>query len=291
MGATLTPSDTSSHIMSTELYKESVYGHSFGRRVRTKIRDLAIECLSVNKVIDKEVSCVQFPYYHHVFKDEIKGFERQLKYLKCHGDFISIDQAIEILNSKLPISGRYFCLTFDDGLSCCYKYALPVLAKLNIPATFYVVTDFVGKTFGPDSGVTRETFGYKGIVTSIEFMGWKQCREAIGEGNTIGSHSASHKRLSELKKKQLTYELVHSKAQIEENTKQICEHFCAPYGVPGSDFDLIVHGELASKLGYKSFATGSRGPNTGDQALFALQRDHLLANWSDNQLKYFFSRV
>ena len=33
MGAKLTPSDTSSHIMSTELYKESVYGHSFGRRV------------------------------------------------------------------------------------------------------------------------------------------------------------------------------------------------------------------------------------------------------------------
>ena len=128
------------------------------------------------------------------------------------------------------------------------------------------------------------------IDTSIEFMGWKQCREAIGEGVTIGSHSVTHKRLSELGNEDATYELVQSKAEIEKNTKQICKHFCAPYGIPGLDFDLIEHAELAGEFGYKSFATGSRGANRYSQPLHALQRDHLLANCSNRQLRYFFSR-
>tara|TARA_Y100001970_G_scaffold289394_1_gene419600 strand:- start:1014 stop:1877 length:864 start_codon:yes stop_codon:yes gene_type:complete len=286
----LTHSDDNSGQAVTELYQEALSGRSVFKSVREKVRNIYVELLSATRQISNVNNCVQFPYYHHVFSDEVIGFESQLQYLKNYGDFISIDAAISILNSNSEIEGRYFCLTFDDGLSCCYKYALPVLSKLNIPATFYVVTDFVGKTFGPNSSVTRKTFGYKGIETSIEFMGWQQCREAIGEGVTIGSHTVTHRRLSQLAKKQIIYELEHSKYEIEKNTKQICKHLCAPYGVPELDFDLIGHGELASKLGYKSFATGARGPNRYGQALMALQRDHLLANWSNKQLKYFFSR-
>lgn len=283
-------SEDNSGCESTELYRETISGRGVYRNIREKARNICVELLSITKRISSLENCIQFPYYHHVFFDEVKGFERQLKYLKNYGEFISIDNAIEILSSKSHTEGRYFCLTFDDGLYSCYKYALPVLSKLNVPATFYVVTDFVGKSFAPDSDVTRKTFGYKRIDTSIDFMGWKQCREAIGEGVTIGSHSVTHKRLSELGNEDATYELVQSKAEIEKNTKQICKHFCAPYGVPGLDFDLMGHGKLAIDLGYKSFATGSRGANRYGQTQYTLRRDHLLANWSNNQLKYFFSR-
>ena len=49
------------------------------------------------------------------------GFIRQLKDMKNFGEFISMDAAVELLTSKDPLEGRYFCLSFDDGM----KSALP----------------------------------------------------------------------------------------------------------------------------------------------------------------------
>ena len=285
----LTPSDSTGGYKSTELYTESISGRSVYGKVRSKIRDLAVELYSINKVIDKKYGCIQFPYYHHVFADETTGFERQLKYLKGYGDFITIDQAMEILISNPKITGRYFCLTFDDGLACCYKYALPILVKLQIPATFYIVTGLVGKSIFPDSNITRDVFGYRSLKTSLKFMSWAECKDALNAGITIGSHSVSHTRLSELNMDEVNKELSNSKAKIEANTGLPCLHFCAPYGVPGTDFDLIKHGELAKQNGYSSFATGSRGINKPGDSPLALRRDHLLASWSNNQLRYFFS--
>ena len=209
----------------TELYTEAVSGRSLYSYVRSKVRDLAIEVCSINRVIDKKYGCIQFPYYHHIFADEVTGFERQLKYLKGFGDFITIDQAIEMLNSNLQIAGRYFCLSFDDGLDCCHKYALPILAKLQIPATFYIVTGLVGKLAFPDTHITQDVFGYRGIKTSLKFISWAECRDAINAGVTIGSHTISHTRLSKLNLDEVNNELVNSKAKIEANTGLPCKHF------------------------------------------------------------------
>ena len=45
--------------------------------------------------------------------------------------------------------GLRFAVTFDDGLEDNYKVAAPILARLGVPAAFYVVSDYVGtdKTF------------------------------------------------------------------------------------------------------------------------------------------------
>lgn len=287
---TLTHSDSDSGLKSTELYSESICGYSVSQKIRSKVRDLTVEFLSINKHIDRSVSCIQFPYYHHVYADEVKDFERQLNYLKNYGDFISIDHAVEILHSKSPINGRYFCLTFDDGQLCCYKYALPVLAKLSIPGTFYIVTEFVGKSFTPDSKITRDVFGYRGIKTTLDFMSWDQCREALSADITIGSHSVSHTRLSVLTDNEVNFELLGSKNKIEDNIGRQCIHFCAPYGIPSRDFNIITHGRLARDIGYISFATGSRGINELGDSPLELRRDHLLASWSNNQLKYFLAK-
>ena len=284
------PSNNKVEFKPTELYTESIVGKTLLHRVRSQIRDLAVEISSINKKIDQKPGCIQFPYYHHVYADEVRGFERQLKFLRNFGDFISIDQAVEMLSSERTVGGRYFCLTFDDGQICCYKYALPVLAKLDIPATFYIVTKFVGKSFSPESEVTRNVFGYKGIKTTLDFMSWAQCREAISADITIGSHSVSHTRLSELTEGEVETELAQSKNKIENNIGRPCIHFCAPYGIPDSDFDITKHGKLAENKGYVSFATGSRGTNEPGDSPLALKRDHLLASWSNNQLKYFFGK-
>ena len=223
-----------------------------------------------------------------MFSDEVSGFERQIRYLKNFGEFIGIDDATNLLNVDYKIDGRYFCLTFDDGLSCCYNYALPVICDFGIPATFYVVTNMVGQSFSPDSNVARNIFGFKGKNTAVEFLTWDQCVAANEAGITIGSHTTSHRRLSELSLKEVEKELTDSKFEIETQLGINCEHFCAPYGIPSQDFNLIRDGKLAKECGYRSFATGRRGINIKGTNPFALKRDHLLAGWDIQQLRYFF---
>ena len=67
-------------------------------------------------------------------------FAKQLDVIGAHYSFISENDLVLALqnNSKLP---KKSCLiTFDDGLSCQYKYAVPILKEKSIPAVFFVCT-------------------------------------------------------------------------------------------------------------------------------------------------------
>ena len=68
----------------------------------------------------------------------MKGFERQIRYLKNFGEFIELNDATNLLNSGEEIKGRYFCLTFDDGYSSDIEIVLPELQEINAAATFFI---------------------------------------------------------------------------------------------------------------------------------------------------------
>ena len=67
-------------------------------------------------------------------------FEAQMSYLATSYVVLGFSQAIERLQSgNLP--KKSVVVTFDDGYRDNYEYALPILKKYAIPATFFVVTD------------------------------------------------------------------------------------------------------------------------------------------------------
>jgi peptidoglycan/xylan/chitin deacetylase (PgdA/CDA1 family) len=258
-------------------------------RVRSWTRDIAIRGLAMGRRIERTNNWIRFPYYHHIFEDERRGFSGQLEYLKGFGDFIGLDAAAAMVAGGEAIDGRYFCVTFDDGFKSCMAGAVPILNAQNVPAAFYVVTSLVGKSFDPDDPIARDAFGFKGIDTSLEFLSWDDCRAMVAAGMTIGSHAENHHRLSGLTDNDAAGEMARSKSAIEQETGSTCLHFCAPYGIPNRDFDTQRHGDLAKEAGYLSFATGVRGPTRGGADPYALKRDQLLANWGAHQLKYFLS--
>jgi peptidoglycan/xylan/chitin deacetylase (PgdA/CDA1 family) len=75
--------------------------------------------------------------YPSIFGVTPKQFRNQLLLLKDKGDFVHPNELIlnhdEILNSK----NNFFFITYDDGLKEQYKYALPILDELKIPAAFF----------------------------------------------------------------------------------------------------------------------------------------------------------
>ena len=277
-------------MQATTTYREWTALVPAHRRARSWVRDRVIQGLSLGRSIDSSRGWIRFPYYHHVFRDERAGFASQLDYLKGFGEFLSLDDATNLLASQQPIDGRYFCITFDDGLKSCATGALPILAERDIPAAFYVVSDMVGKSFTADDPVARQVFGFQGRDSGLEFMDWHDCRAMVAAGMTIASHGRSHTRLAQLDAARASAELSISQEKIEAETGAQCRHFCAPYGMPDTDFLPARDPELARVAAYRSFATGRRGANRQGDNPYFLYRDQLLAGWGNYQLDYFLSR-
>ena len=258
-------------------------------RLRRAARDTAVGALSLGRRIDRDSGWIRFPYYHHVFDDERTGFERQVDYLARFGEFVSLDDALSLLEGEVSIDGRYFSISFDDGFKSCITGALPVLAERGVPWAVYLVSDFVGRSLTPGDPVAREVFNFSGHGTTLHFLDWDDCRAMAKNGVTLGSHGATHARLASLDDAAAVREIAGSKATIERELGQSCAHFCPPFGVADRDFDGSRDPALAREAGYRSFVTGRRGPARRGADAFRLGRDHVLAGWGTHQLRYFLS--
>ncbi len=73
----------------------------------------------------------------------INKFKKILKNLKNKGQAISMDDIITLKKNKIDFPDNSYAITFDDGYYNNYKLAAPILSELNIPATFYITTDFI----------------------------------------------------------------------------------------------------------------------------------------------------
>ena len=107
---------------------------------------------------------------------------------------------------------------------------------------------------------------------------------------TFGSHTCSHANLARISNQDIEIEMQASKKLIEEKLNIRCDHFACPWGRRDIDFIPEVTTAIARKSGYLSFSTTDRGKMESGGDPYLLKRDHLLANWENFQLKYFFSR-
>ena len=77
-------------------------------------------------------------------------------------------------------------ITFDDGNEYQYNGFFPILEKYDLKGTFYIVTSWIGQ---------------QGILN------WDQLAELHSGGNEIGSHTHTHRNLTNLSKEALDFEL------------------------------------------------------------------------------------
>jgi len=69
-------------------------------------------------------------------------FEHRMRWVKANFDVLPLAQAVRALREdRLP--RRALSITFDDGYADNYRIALPILRRLDLPATFFVATGFL----------------------------------------------------------------------------------------------------------------------------------------------------
>jgi peptidoglycan/xylan/chitin deacetylase (PgdA/CDA1 family) len=271
-------------------YADFLRHTSFKEKVRRVSRSLAVTAKSINHDIASTNHWIRMVYYHHVFDDEIKGFQRQLKYLKNFGEYISLDQLVELVNGNEKLEGRYFCISFDDGFYNLHSNMMEITDSLDVPIIIYLPTNYIDEATRMEPGQALPNLSHPENPKKLRHMNWEMCKDMLAHNITFGSHTTSHTVLSELSREQVVKELATSKKIIEDRLGMVCDHFAPPNGKIPRDFDPDVTEEIARDLGYKTVVTTHRGIIQKGDDLYRLNREHLVAAWGNQQLKYFFGK-
>jgi len=69
-------------------------------------------------------------------------FEDRMRWVKRHFNVVALADGIERLNAG-GLPPRALAITFDDGYRDNYDIAMPILARLGLPATFFIATGYL----------------------------------------------------------------------------------------------------------------------------------------------------
>jgi len=193
-----------------------------------------------------------------------ESFARQMKFLKEHHyNVVSLEELGAMLRDKKKIPYKTVAITFDDGYKDNYIYAYPVLNKLQIPATIFVIYDEVGRP-------------------QQDRLSWDEIAEMRSSGLiTIGSHTLGPVPLVDIKSEaELRRQIIDSREMFEQKLQAPVNTFCYVGGM----FTPHIK-ELVKEAGYKyavATALGRRHPNDD---VYAIKRIRISSS-SDNLMDF-----
>ncbi|HBX77595.1 MAG TPA: hypothetical protein DEG43_08110 [Acidimicrobiaceae bacterium] len=192
-------------------------------------------------------------------------FTAQMDYLANNGRVISLDTALkELAGGEALVPGHV--LTFDDGTDDWAEIVAPVLVDRQLPATFYVATEFIDQ---------QQPFAHGGRPIS-----WSGLRELRDSGiATIGSHTHRHLLLDRLPPAEIAEELDTSIDRLSAELQISVDHFCYPKAVPPS---VVADRAVRSRFSSATLA-GTRTNQLGSDP-FSLSRSPIQAA---DQFKWF----
>jgi peptidoglycan/xylan/chitin deacetylase (PgdA/CDA1 family) len=151
------------------------------------------------------------------------------------GGFRRIVEYLEFIDFRCPDDQAE--LTFDDGYESVYSNALPILEKSSLRSIVFVIGRAVGKRSNWDVYPGAKRFRH---------MDADQIRMVSEAGVKIGSHTASHRNLTQLTDDKLYFELRESKRILEDITGLEVDSISYPFG----RYDMRVV-NTALECGYK----------------------------------------
>lgn len=171
---------------------------------------------------------------------EREAFDAQMSFLAEAGfHSISLDQLHDWSLAGRPLPANPVAITFDDGFSGNYRHACPILHRLGLNATFFVVTNRIG---------------------DAHMLSWENLRNMRALGMAIESHTQNHPLLSTLTEARTREELAGSKAAIEDKLGSPVRFLSLPNGDSNPYYatqagELGYLGGCGSRFGLNSPAT------------------------------------
>jgi peptidoglycan/xylan/chitin deacetylase (PgdA/CDA1 family)/GT2 family glycosyltransferase len=164
-------------------------------------------------------------------------FVAQLETLAEQGwDFVDDQVFLRALEGG-PLPPRPVLLTFDDGYDSFASVAVPVLRRLAIPATVFLVSDLLG---------ADNRWDVERGAESLPLMEAATIRRLRAEGWSFGVHSRDHPHLTTLGPHGLREQLEQSRRDLIDSGADPVPMFAYPYGEHSA---LVRRG--ARRAGYR----------------------------------------
>jgi glycosyltransferase involved in cell wall biosynthesis/peptidoglycan/xylan/chitin deacetylase (PgdA/CDA1 family) len=183
------------------------------------------------------------------------AFRAQMEHLlNSDVTIVPLTEALDLLET--PVSGRYACVTFDDGYLDTLEIAAPILRDLGIPATIFVIADV--------------------LEGNVSFDWYRVPPPAIAVGELprllasglidVQAHSRTHRRLTLLTDEELRDEVAGSKSLLERYVPPLTS-FSYPAGIYGQrEVNAVL------EAGFRAGVTTTAGINPGGLPLGELRR-------------------
>jgi peptidoglycan/xylan/chitin deacetylase (PgdA/CDA1 family) len=183
-----------------------------------------------------------------------RAFAAEMTWLHDH-DFHAITpvELFAALEHGASLPAKPVMITFDDGYRDVLWNAAPVLHRLRMPATAFIIT---GRISNGDPS----------------FLTWTEVRRLEARDFSIGSHTVHHLELTLLAPKEAFVELVASRRALEEHLHRPVPWFAYPSG--RVDAALLP---LVRKAGYVLAMTTAGGDLQRADRPFLLRRDPVYA--------------
>lgn len=187
------------------------------------------------------------------------AFAEQMRWLHDHGYRpVDLEAIVEHVSGRHVLPERAFHVTFDDGFVGVLEHALPVLQRLGIPASLYAVAERTGLS---NDWMHMRGFPRRALLSAA------QLRMLAEAGVSIGSHTCTHARLTEIAPEQAQAEIGQSKLRLEDLLGRPVDHFAYPYGA----FDTRVREQVVA-AGYRSACSTRSGFNRPGEDLYLIRR-------------------
>ncbi|HET7578168.1 MAG TPA: polysaccharide deacetylase family protein [Bacillales bacterium] len=206
-------------------------------------------------------------------------FQEQLKYLKKKGyTTITLNQFLGFLRGTEKLPEEPLMITMDDSLLGQYKYAYPILKKLNMKAISFAIVSSIGKRRG-----------------SLPEYTWDEAREMENSGVfDIESHTYHSHRIQrglpilafpkvgetrEEYTKRIRNDLSKSKKILGKKLDTEVTGLAYPFG----EWNPIVQ-NIAKEVGFKALFSVQKGLNYRTTSPFFIKRIAVNGKWTADDL-------
>lgn len=241
---------------------------------------------------------------------DVHQFDRQMCILRRGFRVLPLSVAIEHLHQG-TLPARAAALTFDDGYADNAEYALPILLRHGLSATFFIASAYLdgGQMWNdhviayarrnkmsvhqlddmlrqlkylPFDGRQRVAESLTPTADPCLMLRSHQVKALAAAGMEIGAHTHQHPILSRMGDDDARRDIARGKAVLEGITQQAVSLFAYPNGKPGLDYDQR-HVAMVADAGFKAACSTAPGVAYEGSDLLQLPR---FTPWEPDRLRF-----
>jgi peptidoglycan/xylan/chitin deacetylase (PgdA/CDA1 family) len=171
---------------------------------------------------------------------------------------VTSSQLVDHLELGTALRDKPVMLSFDDASGGQYTNALPILQRLGMPATFFVMTV---------------------VLDRPNWLSRDDVRALDAAGMTIASHTWDHHPLTKYGDKDWPTQLVKPRAQLEQIVGHDVDLFAYPYGLWNTA--ALPHVQAA---GYRAAFQLTGQPSDPQRPLLTIRRVLVPSSWDNRTL-------